>query len=186
MSKQHGKISLMDFIANCEENITAATAIDIVNAGFSNIMNICVINVEINDSECKSLIFIGGYVGFKIVQDKITCDLCTNELVKNFDLNLDIASTAFSYLRDLDCGRLKWPTDLLVEIVTQVFLVFRCIVSENYKGKFLELLNNRSVFVHLAADRLTLLRLMDGVLLWIGILHNFSMCCKCSGKYIFK
>ena len=36
--------------------------------------------------------------------------------------------------------------------VTQLYLVFHCIISDNYRAKFLELSNNRSKFVRLSID----------------------------------
>jgi hypothetical protein len=50
----------------------------------------------------------------------------------------------------------------LVEVVTQVYLVFRCIVSPVYEAKFLEQSNNKSIIVGLSMERLQMLGLLEG------------------------
>jgi hypothetical protein len=60
-----------------------------------------------------------------------------NELVTAHELTVEIEDEQFDYLRGLDRGGLKWPTELLVEVVTQVFYVFNCLISSKYESKFL-------------------------------------------------
>jgi len=45
-------------------------------------------------------------------------------------------SDDYQYLSDISRGGLKWPTDFLVEVVTQVFIVFRIIVSKEWVQVF--------------------------------------------------
>jgi len=61
------------------------------------------------------------------VQKRI--DLIT---VSTLDLDLE----ACQYLLDIDREGLKWPTDLLVEVVTQMFLVFPSLLSKEYEQNF--------------------------------------------------
>jgi hypothetical protein len=46
------------------------------------------------------------------------------------------AKEQYGYLKSLDRRGLKWPTELLVEVVTQVFIVFNCLVSAKYESIF--------------------------------------------------
>lgn len=69
-------------------------------------------------------------------------------------LQYDLSSIDFTYLSDLDRGGLRWPTDLLLEIVTQVFLVFRVIVSKEYEAHFLTSNKQKTVLQKLATERL--------------------------------
>ena len=50
-----------------------------------------------------------------------------------------------SILSDICREGLKWPTDFLVEVVPQVFIVFRKIVSKDYESKFLAVSYQKSV-----------------------------------------
>ena len=60
----------------------------------------------------------------------------------------------FTYLSDLDRGGLKWPTDFLLEIITQVYLGFRVVVSKDYETRFLTCSKQKSVLHKLANERL--------------------------------
>lgn len=93
----------------------------------------------------------------------MNCILCQNEFVTEHILELDFVATGeYTYLWDLDRGGLKWPTDWLVEIVTQVYLVFQCIVSPVYETKFLEQPNNKAIIVGLSMERIKMLGLLEG------------------------
>jgi hypothetical protein len=163
ISAQRGKISVLDFIAQCNDDINPANNEQLVQAGFGTVVTDCDNEINISDSECKSLIFVGGYVGFKIDKTKVNCILFQNELITEHVLEVDfVASGEYTYLWDLDRGGLKWPTDFLVEVVTQVYLVFRCIVSPVYEAKFLEQSNNKSIIVGLSMERLQMLGLLEG------------------------
>jgi len=59
-------------------------------------------------------------------------------------------------------GRLKWPADFKLEIVTQTFLVFRVMVSKDYEAKLLNLDNQKSALMLLVTERLKPLGAVDG------------------------
>ena len=69
-------------------------------------------------------------------------------------LQYDLSSVDFTYLSDIDRGGLRWPTDFLLEIVTQVYLLFRVIVSKDYEGQFLMCKKQKSVLQNLTTERL--------------------------------
>lgn len=92
--------------------------------------------VGLTESEEQSLVFIAGYVGHKLVPGKISCRFCCLELLTDHDMELDIAADKCSYLLDLDRGGLKWPTEFLLEIVTQSFCLFCVHIQMNLSPSF--------------------------------------------------
>jgi hypothetical protein len=68
--------------------------------------------------------YIARYVGYKLVTNKVDCELCKGELITCQQLQVDLPLDQTSYIADLDRGGLKWPTDLLAEAVTQMFFGF--------------------------------------------------------------
>ena len=67
----------------------------VVKAGLSDVVTECDIDVSISDVECKSLLFIAGYVGFKLVNNVVSCDLCRNDFITNDVLEFDTDSEHF-------------------------------------------------------------------------------------------
>ena len=128
---------------------------------FSDLYDMCD-SVPITDSESKSLVFVAGYVGFMMVTNKVECSLCKSELLTDNNLQVDLVEEQTTYLADIDRGGLKWPSDLLVEAVTQMFLIFKCIISEQFEAKFLSLGNHRSVLFELFTMRLNVCGLLEG------------------------
>ena len=57
---------------------------------------------EVTDAQSKSLIFIVGYVAFKLVRSRVHCDLCKTELTSDHSLQLDVPPDQCGYLIDLD------------------------------------------------------------------------------------
>jgi hypothetical protein len=169
-------MSVMDFIANCSGscNDIAAPMEVVTNAGLCDVITECDTSVCISEAESKSLIFIAGFVAYKLVTNNIICELCQNELVTEHAMEVNIdCNEQYSYLNDLDRGGLKWPTDLLVEVVMQVFFVFNCLVSEKYEPKFLALLNSqKSVLLRLSMERMNTLSLLDGIDCVCGVTAN--------------
>jgi hypothetical protein len=161
VSASKGTISLTDFISQCCESLDENALQHNVTSEFSGIFIMCD-KMEVSDSESKSLVFIAGYVGYKLVTNKVDCELCKGELVTCQQLQVDLPLDQTSYIADLDRGGLKWPTDLLVEAVTQMFLVFRCVISSTYEQQFLFANNQRSLLIQLFSNRLADCGLLEG------------------------
>jgi hypothetical protein len=121
-------------------------------ASFAHALSLCD-DVAISDAETAALVFLAGYDGFK-VQRKISCDMCKAELLCDNTLHYDISKTNFAYLAEIDRGGLRWPTDFLLEVVTQVFVVFQALTSKDYENKFLTVSNQRSLLRILSTERL--------------------------------
>jgi hypothetical protein len=54
----------------------------------------------------------------------------------------------------IDRGGLRLPTDFLLEIVTQVFVVFQALISKDFENNFLTVSNQRSLLRSLSIERL--------------------------------
>lgn len=66
-----------------------------MHADVKEVIYECDSNIHISDAECKSLIFIAGYVGFKLLQNKVLCELSWNEPVTEKKLEIDVKSNEF-------------------------------------------------------------------------------------------
>ena len=72
----------------------------------------------------------------------------------------------------MDRGGLRWPTEFLVEIFTQVFIVFQCVVSSKYESKFLVLTNHKSIAFRLCVEHLSTLELFIGECVYGTLICN--------------
>lgn len=162
VSASHGEITLKDFIVQAADNVD--NSLDVKDGIVQELLTCCkgCDDVEITESESQSLVFIAGYVGFKLVQNKIVCELCKRELVYDNTLNYEVSSSAYSYLSEIDRGGLKWPKDFLVEIVTQAFKVFKMVVSKECETKFLSVGNQRKSLIWLVTEQLKKSGAVDG------------------------
>jgi hypothetical protein len=150
ISASRGNISLRDLLADNEKNEADGEKTDITS--FVDALSLCD-DVAISDAEAAALVFVAGYVGFK-VQRKISCDMCKAELLCDKTLHYDISKADFAYLAEIDRGGLRWPTDFLLEVVTQVFVVFQAVISKDFENNFLTVSNQRSLLRSLSIERL--------------------------------
>jgi hypothetical protein len=149
-SASRGKISLRDLLAANEKDEADGEDTDV--ASFVDALSMCD-DVAISDAEAAALVFVAGYVGFK-AQRKINCDMCKSELLCDKILHYDISSADFAYLSEIVHGELCWPTDFLLEVVTQVFVVFQALISKDFETNFLTVNNQRSLLRSLSVERL--------------------------------
>jgi hypothetical protein len=127
IAASRGNISLRDLLTANGNNETDGEKIDI--ASFVDALSLCD-DVAINDAETAALVFVAGYVGFK-VQRNISCDMCKAELHCDKPLHYDISKADFAYLAEIDRSGLRWPNDFLLEVVTQVLVVFQALISKD-------------------------------------------------------
>ena len=66
----------------------------VYNASFADVLSLFE-DVAISDAETTTLVFVAGYVGFK-VQRKISCDMCKVELVSD-ELAIMLQTYATAY-----------------------------------------------------------------------------------------
>jgi len=123
LSASRGKISIQDFLLKSDEVTDTGTSdVSAVVTQFLPALDLCD-DSELSQSETQPLVFVAGYVGQKVV-NKLSCDLCKREVITENDMQCDLTDN-YQYLSAISRGGLKWPTDFLVEVVTQVFIVFR-------------------------------------------------------------
>lgn len=148
ISASRGKISFRQLLTDDDLESTSDN-IDV--SDFAEALLLCD-DLTITEQESQSLVFIAGYVGFKAVK-KLQCDLCKLELVMDKTLRYDTSNVAFTYLAEINRGGLSWPTDFLVEIVAQVYLVFQVLISKQYETQFIACTSQKSVLSVLSLDR---------------------------------
>ena len=155
ISHSNGELTVNDFIAGCRQEVDTNESEQESNTNlsvFPTVLSECD-DIVISDSEMSALVFIAGYVGFKLKR-KITCVDCRLELFIEKALECDVAcDESFRYMADIDCGGLTWPTELLLSLVVQCIVVFKCLVSSKHATKFNLLTNQRAVTSDLAVQR---------------------------------
>jgi len=152
MSASRGNISIQDFLIKTDETkVTDTCSVDAAVTEFLPVLELCD-DAELSQSETQPLVFVAGYVGQK-VSSKLTCDLCKQEVISDKGMQCEL-NDDYQYLRDISRGGLNWPTDFSVEVVTQVFIVFRIIVSKDYESKFLAASNQKTILMKLSVERL--------------------------------
>jgi len=154
-----GSVSLREFVSRTsvtpDDACDADTSVLDLN-DFLPALDLCD-DMTVTESESHVLVFIADYVGFEVLS-RITCDLCKSELVQTDDLKSDFAGEDFEYLVSISRGGLKWPTDFLVEVITQVYIVFKTIVVDEskFKNPFLSNVSRqKSLLMKLCIDRLS-------------------------------
>jgi hypothetical protein len=162
VSASRGEISVVDFIGQCSDapNLPSASTEEIVKLNLLNSLDLCH-DMDVTEVDSKSIIFIAGYVGFKLVPN-VHCDWCKHELINDETLQVDMSPESCEYLMDLDRGGLKWPTDLLVEAVTEMYFVFQSVLTQEFESKFLACSNQKSVLLVLFQERLQYCSLLEG------------------------
>ena len=152
----NGALTLKDFITSCQKEMNSfeqdESEIDICLQPFMSIFTECD-SLIIAENEMSAIIFVSGYIGFKL-KGKLACIDCRIEILTERALDCDYpCDDSFEYLSKVDRGRLTWPTDLLVDIVVQAITVFKCLVAEPYYKLFSSVPNQRAVIAQLALER---------------------------------
>jgi len=153
---KNGAMTVRDFIAGyCAEAEAAENEQDCstVNLSqFSSVLQECD-DVCISDSETAALVFVAGYVGYKL-RKKLVCIDCRLELFTEKALECELPhDDSFNYMADIDRVGLTWPTDLLLSIVVQCIIVFKCLVSKQHAVQFNLMQNQRAATADLALQR---------------------------------
>jgi hypothetical protein len=148
-------ITLKDFITGCQTEIESSVLTPTDSTcltPFLSLLNECD-GINIPDAEMSGIVFIAGYVGFKL-KSKIACIDCQLELLTQRTLECDYpVDESFDYLSKIDRGRLTWPTALMVDIVVQTITVFKLIIDDKYNKLFVTASNQRSIVAQLALRR---------------------------------
>ena len=155
VSHSNGDITMRDFIAGCQADADASETehdCDANLSAFSSVIGECD-DVCVSDSEMSALVFVAGYVGFKLKR-KLSCVDCRLELFTEKALEWEFPrDESFNYMANVDRGGLTWPTDLLVNIVVQCIVIFKCLVSDKHVKEFNVTKNQRAIMSGLSLQR---------------------------------
>ena len=152
------QLTVRDFITSCQQATDTESNNDSVSGDcdfllqFNSVMKECD-DVIIDDAEMSALVFIAGYVGFKL-KAKLSCIDCRINLLSEKTMECEFPTDErFEYLSKIDRGGLTWPTDLTVDIVTQTIVVFKCLVSGKHCKDFTAADKQRSILSQIALHR---------------------------------
>jgi len=151
----NGVITVRDFIAGCRAEIETEeheNNCDANLSAFSSVLTECD-DVCISDNELSALVFVAGYVGFKLKR-KLSCVDCRLELFTEKALDCELpVDDSFNYMANIDRGGLTWPTDVLLNIVVQSMIAFKCLVSVKHAAQFNMADNQRAITSTVALQR---------------------------------
>lgn len=113
-------------------------------------------NVELSTEIMSVLIYISGYVAFK-VSNTSSCSECVSILVKHMALEIDCPKDIDRYFLLSDRGNLKWPQELLTFVTVNAFKLFQKLISRKYEILFLNYPDHKSLIVFLTLEKLEIL-----------------------------
>lgn len=157
--------TLTDFIASFQSEIDYIDHVPHTDDDdnvkiFSTVVDDCD-DLLISDGEISGIVFIAGFVGYKM-KAKIGCIDCRVELMTERVMECDYPEDkSFEYIAKIDRGRLTWPTDLMVDIVVQSVITFKCLISKEHVKSFSTTQKQRSVMMKLALSRCTKVLSLD-------------------------
>jgi hypothetical protein len=131
------------------DEINSATAEQIIQEDMlflehnDQIMNIFQ-NVDINNDTLQTLIFIAGYVGYKVTR-KNNCQECMDSFISNKKIIYDLPATKDDYFCKLDRGGLKYPSEFSLTIATSVYQIFETVTSEPFEFSFRNAKNKKGI-----------------------------------------
>lgn len=146
---------------NFSENVSAC----VDSLEISRIINYAE-GISVDPDMLPVLIYISGYIGRKVTQ-KLNCDECSQKLLTGKDICFDISPEAVFYLKDLDRGGLKYPTEFLISFGVCVYQIFETLTSESFVTIFLNSSRHHDYFYSV-------------VLEYIDVLFLDEICHKCT------
>lgn len=113
-------------------------------------------DAEINSDQMSVFIYISGYVG-RQVNKKLSCEQCQKFLILDKGLEFESSDKIKQYLSFVDSGGLKWPTDFVIQVVIQTYLIFIKLITQKYEDVFLGCENQKFVLEQLTFEKLALM-----------------------------
>ena len=83
------------------------------------------------------------------------CSECIGKYVTDEEMTCDIAASDLMYIHSLDSGGLCWPTQMLVDIIVLVYVIFQRFIFCEHEQQFIGVGNHKSVVVQLAIKGIT-------------------------------
>ena len=94
---------------------------------------------DLQDEDVRVLVYIESYVAHTFKKE-LECSVCALKLSSDKKLDTEITEDTYHYLRVLDRGGLKWPSEFTVSSRSN-FLKFCTASPSNFEDKFLDLSN---------------------------------------------
>lgn len=151
-SAKCGDFNLIKFLSDVDEQ-ESYTADAVIPDAFADVVSDSCDGC-IDDRDLTCIVFIAGYIAHKVCK-LFTCKLCQYELCTDRELLCEFGENLddkFLYIEILNRGGLKWPTQFLTDIVSDVFVVFNCLISKKYETEFLSVTNQRDLVVRVSLD----------------------------------
>lgn len=143
-SEKLGEISIKDFITQHEANKALDENVDL--SVFELILDTLEVD-NLSENDVKILIYIGGYCIKKL---DLSCKVCLEMFLLDEVFDLEVDNENYKYLKELNRGGLKFPTSIIVDILSMSFILFRKLLSKEYEDKFIGCNDQFSVFVKLS------------------------------------
>ena len=133
-----------------ENNENAVKKVDFdIEANFPDLFD----NIDANDltsNDASVLVYVSGYIAFSVGK-RIKCEQCSLHLCIKKDIDLEDPEKVYEYVRIIDRGGLKWPTDFLLTLCTNTFLIFKKLISLHEK-KFIKFDSHREILMKCALE----------------------------------
>lgn len=172
-SSSLGDFCLKEFLSKCSSSYVA----DFENYIEENLiayteeveeLETLVKSEHVTENENMVLIYITGYIVHKI-GNAITCIDCKKFLHHDREITVEYANNALlSYLKFIDRGGLKYPTDYFVSLVINLFLLFKILISEKFESHFLKEKSQKSLFVQLGLNYLKKNQMLENTSCYCG------------------
>mgnify|MGYP000566096629 CR=1 FL=1 len=100
---------------------------------------------NINSNEASILIHVSGYIA-RSLSRKLKCDQCSLQLCTSKELFLEDPSKACEYVNLLDRGGLKWPTEFVLTLATNTYLIFQKLIVD-FEDSFIKVTYHKRVLL---------------------------------------
>jgi hypothetical protein len=129
-SSNKGEFSLKEFLDSCEQE-SSQDENELVEK-FEDALIIAE-DEAISQDEAEVLVYIAGYIAHR-TNMTLKCIQCKSLISHNRKLEVDSCNRPdLVYLKHLDRGGLKWPKKFLVEIVSQMFVLFKVLIGQDFE-----------------------------------------------------
>jgi hypothetical protein len=149
-SSNKGEFSLKEFLDSCEQESSEDE-----NELVEKFEDALIAEDEaISQDEAEVLVYIAGYIAHR-TNMTLKCIQCKSLISHNRKLEVDSCNRPdLVYLKHLDRGGLKWPKKFLVEIVSQMFVLFKVLIGQDFEIEFIKVRNQRVLLKKLAIEML--------------------------------
>lgn len=150
-SAKNGVFHLKEFLDTCGEDV------DYNHSDNIELFEDALILTEdewISHEEVHILIYIAGYI-VHTINRHLQCKSCKSLTCLDKNLETDNNFTnqeVYQYLQHLDRDGLKFPKDYFVNIISQMLLLFKVLISNRFENLFLSCKCQRSVLKNLSVE----------------------------------